>query len=344
MIVRLMLVAAGLLTFASAYAQERPLGSTGQRELKQGGAEPASVPTAGKTVRVLSIGNSFSRNATRFLDDLAQAGGHELVHEAIVVGGASLELHAGKAKAHEQDAADPAGLYANRKSLKQMLQSDRWDVVTIQQASIKSHDVSTYQPYANQLAEFIRQHAPQAQLLIHQTWAYRVDDPRFARNSPPPGEPATQAEMYNGLRDAYQQIARQLDTGIIPVGDAFYLADTDGTWGFRVDSAFDKAAAQPPALPNQAHSLHVGWRWRAEKDSRPQLQYDGHHANTAGEYLGACVWYEVLFGESAVGNSFVPRELNAQYALFLQQTAHRAVTALSEERDAAAGATVQSVR
>jgi len=290
---------------------------------------------------VLSIGNSFSRNATRFLDDLAEAGGHELVHESIVVGGASLELHAGKAQAHEQDATDPAGLYANGKSLKQLLQSDRWDIVTIQQASIKSHDVSTYQPYANQLAELIRQRAPQAQLLIHQTWAYRVDDPRFARSSPRPGEPATQAEMYEGLRQAYQQIADQLDAGIIPVGDAFYLADTDGVWGFRVDTAFDSAAAQPPALPNQTHSLHVGWRWRTEKDSRPQLHYDGHHANTAGEYLGACVWYEALFGESAVGNAFVPAGLDRAYAQFLQQTAHRATSASLGAREEAAIPAVQ---
>lgn len=28
---------------------------------------------------------------------------------------------------------------------------------------------------------------------------------------------------------------------------------------------------------------------------------DGHHANLAGEYLGACVWYEELFGDSVVG-------------------------------------------
>ena len=304
-------------------------------------ADPTNVPHAGQTVRVLSIGNSFSRNATRFLDDLAQAGGHNLVHESIVVGGASLELHANKSLTHERDATAKEGLYANGKSLIQMLQSDRWDVVTIQQASIKSHDMSTYQPYADSLAELIRQHAPDAQLMIHQTWAYRVDDPRFARTSPRPGEPATQAEMYQGLRAAYRQIADQLDAGIIPVGDAFYLADTDGVWGFRVDTAFDSAAAQSPALPDQTHSLHVGWRWRTAGDSTRQLAYDGHHANTAGEYLGACVWYEVLFGESVVGNSFVPAGLDRGYAQFLQQTAHRAATKSNAAREEAAKSAVQ---
>jgi hypothetical protein len=189
------------------------------------------------------------------------------------------------------------------------------------------HDVSTYQPYADQLAELIPQHAPHAQLLMHQTWAYRVDDPRFARSSPLPGEPAPQADMYKGLSGAYRQTARRLDSGIIPVGDAFYLADTDDMWGFRPDTEFSFSTAQPPALPNQDHSLHVGWRWRADKNSSRQLGYDGHHAGTAGEYLGACVWYEVLFGQSVIGNAFIPAGLDPAYARFLQQTAHRATTA-----------------
>ena len=54
---------------------------------------------------------------------------------------------------------------------------------------------------------------------------------------------------------------------------------------------------------------------------------DGHHANMAGEYLGACVWYETFFGRSAVGNAFVPKGLDAAYAKFLQEIAHRAAGA-----------------
>lgn len=113
-------------------------------------AEVASPATA-KTVGLLTVGNSFSQNATRYLADLATAGGHELIHRPIVVGGASLQLHAEKAQKHEQDANDKAGLYANGRSLQQELAEQRWDFVTIQQASLKSHDLGTYRPYAGQL-------------------------------------------------------------------------------------------------------------------------------------------------------------------------------------------------
>jgi hypothetical protein len=288
-------------------------------------AADVAPATAAKTVRLLTVGNSFSQNATRYLADLATAGGHTLVHRPIVVGGASLQLHAEKAQKHDRDANDKAGLYASGRSLQRELAEQQWDFVTIQQASLKSHDLTTYRPYAGQLRDYIREHAPSVELLVHQTWAYRCDDPRFAAKSPKPGEPATQEAMYRGLTSAYQTIAAELGARLIPVGDAFQRADNDPQWGYRPDSKFDFQNAQPPALPGQTHSLHVGWRWAKQKDGQTELGMDGHHANTAGEYLGACVFYEVLFGDSAAGNAFVPPGLDPAYARFLRETAHQAV-------------------
>jgi len=280
-----------------------------------------------KTVKMLTIGNSFSANATHYLGDLAKAGGHKLVHQPLVIGGASFQVHAEKAQKHEADPKDKAGLYTSGRGLKENLELDRWDYVTIQQASIKSHDFATYQPYAGWLRDYVAKHAPQAKLLVHETWEYRKDDPRFTKPSGKPGEPTTQDEMYTGLHAAYDKIAAEFGARIIPSGDAFHLADTDARWGYQTDTSFDPKAARQPALPNQTHSLHVGWQWKKQKDGKTTLGMDGHHANMAGEYLGACVWYEVLFGESAVGSTFVPKGLDADYARFLQETAHRAVAA-----------------
>lgn len=284
-------------------------------------AAPASEP-----VRLLTIGNSFSRNATRLLPDLAEAGGHHLIHRPVMVSSSSLQFHAEKFQKHERDPGDKAGFYANGRSLKQELLADRWDFVTIQQVSLKSHDIATYRPFAAQLHDYIKKHAPQAQLAMHQTWAYRCDDPRFTVKSPKPGEPVSREEMYRSLASAYRTIAAGLGARVIPVGDAFDLADGDTKWGFRPDTKFDFKAAVPPALPDQTHSLHAGWTWKKGKDGKLVLSMDGHHANSAGEYLGACVFYEVLFGDSVVGNAFIPDGLTADYARFLQETAHQAAT------------------
>ncbi|MCX7827159.1 MAG: DUF4886 domain-containing protein [Verrucomicrobiae bacterium] len=292
-----------------------------------------SVAVAGEpqTVRLLTIGNSFSRNATHYLPDLAKAGGHSLIHCSIVVGGASLQLHAEKFQKFELDATDKAGCYTNGRSLKQELTADRWDFVTIQQASIKSHDIETYRPFAGQLRDYIKRHAPQAKLLVHQTWAYRCDDPRFTKPHGKPGEPPTREAMYRMLTNAYRTIAAELGARLIPVGDAFHLADSDPKWGYKPDTRFDFKNARPPALPNQIRSLHVGWQWKKDKNGKPTLSMDGHHANTAGEYLGACVWYEALFGESVLANRFVPKGLDPAYARFLRETAHRAVSMLTSQ-------------
>lgn len=293
--------------------------------LGRGHAEQA-VQTKAKTVRLLTVGNSFSQNATQYLDALAKAGGHTLVHKPMAIGGASMEVHWVKAQKHEADTKDPSGLYGGKTSLRQELESGMWDYVTIQQASIKSHNVETYRPFAKQLYDYIKKAAPKAEILVHQTWAYRVDDPRFHKPTTPPGEPATQEEMYQGLSKAYATIAKELGTRVIPVGDAFHQADTDPKWGYQVDKKFDFKNAAAPALPVQTHSLHAGWRWSAPKDGKQTLGMDGHHANTAGQYLGACVFYEVLFGDSVVGNAFVPKEIEPDYARYLQETAHQAVS------------------
>ncbi len=285
----------------------------------------ADEPAKGKTVRVLTVGNSFSQNATHYLGDLAKAGGDTLILHGDNVGGASMELHWKKVEAFEKDPDDKEGRYTGGKSLKEDLASGKWDFVTFQQASILSHNLATYRPYAKELSEYIHKNAPDATLLLHETWEYRADDPRFAPNKPKSSEPRTQDEMYQGLADSYATIAKELGVRRLPVGDAFHAANHDAQWGYRPpEKPFDPKTAKAGELPPQAHSLNVGWK-AAQKDGATQVSMDGHHASMAGEYLGACVWYEVMFGKNVEENSFVPKGLDADYAKFLRATAHRVV-------------------
>jgi hypothetical protein len=284
---------------------------------------PAAEPP-GKTVRLLNVGNSFSNNAVKYLSDLVKADGkNRLILDRAVIGGSSPDKHLEKVMFNEMDPKDRFGLYATGKSLKDYLTAEPWDFITVQQASIKSHDVATYRPHMANLVAYIKKHAPQAEVIVHQTWAYRVDDPRFGVAEPKEGEPRTQREMYDGLTRAYNEIAAELNLRVVPVGDAFYAADTDRDWGYRVDPTFDPAKPKVGELPDQTHSLHVGRRWSI-KDGKPTLGMDGHHANSAGEYLGGCVFYEFLFGD-VVGNKFVAPGVDKKYARFLQETARDAV-------------------
>src|SRR5262245_36077570 len=70
-----------------------------------------------RTVRLLTVGNSFSQNATLYLGDLATAAGHVLIRRQAVIGGGSLEQHWEKARRHEDDPEDPLGVYLTKRSL-----------------------------------------------------------------------------------------------------------------------------------------------------------------------------------------------------------------------------------
>ncbi len=281
-------------------------------------AEPASK------LRVLVIGNSFSNNALHYLKDIAGAADCTLDVTHLMVGGSPLKLHWDKAEKALKDPQDVEGKYGSTGSLPENLAKGPWDIVTIQQYSLQSHDPATYRPFADQLVALIRERAPQARLCIHQTWAYRVDDPRFgsgAKNDLPSAE-----EMYRRVRAAYVGVAKDLHLDIIPVGEAFHLATSDAAWGFKIDTAWNSKTAESPSLPDQRHSLNVGWKWSA-KDGKSTLAYDGHHANSTGEYLAGCVWFETFFHRSVEGNKFHPKDVTAEDAAFLQQTAHKAVEA-----------------
>ncbi len=304
---------------------------------------PVAVVTAPKTVRILTVGNSFSGDATRLLPKIVSASGNKLILHTVSIGGGSMAQHWEKAEKLARDKNDPDARYSSKRTLDEELKAEPWDYVTIQQASILSHDVSTYHPYAAKLAAYIKERAPRATLLVHETWAYRADDSRFKPNAAP-GEPATQKAMYDSLRASYETIAGELNAPLIPVGDAYYRADTDPVWGYKPGQAVDTKQFAYPAVPSQPHSLHVGWFWKAPAKptdasvslatptappatTAPTLQKDTHHSSAAGQYVGACVFYETLYKESVVGNSFVPPGMDKDYARFLQKTAHDAVLA-----------------
>ncbi len=288
------------------------------------GSEPAGTTKAeGKVVRLLTVGNSFAGNSTRYLGEMADAAGDHVILGRADIGGASMERHWQSVQAYEADPNDPAGKpYVHdgrRVSLKEMLQLEPWDVVTIQQFSWLSHDAETYRPFARELYDYIERWRPGAEVRIHETWAYRGDQLR-------PGY-TDQEKQYADIRAAYHAIAGELGVRIIPVGDAFHAVRTSPAWQRDFSKlSFDSEAARYPELPDQTHSLCRGWVWqRGEQEGEWKPGLDTHHANAAGCYLGAAVFYESLFGKSVVDNAFVPDGIDPQDAQFLRRMAHETV-------------------
>lgn len=277
------------------------------------------------SIRVLAIGNSFADNALTYLSDIANAAGKQVQIGKACLGGCDLERHMRHVDAYEADPTDPEGSPYNggKKSLPQLLQEQPWDYVTIQQVSHKSFRPETYHPYVDRLIATICKYAPQAEIVIHQTWAYRDDHEFF-------GEPGLNPDsMYRGLGSAYDALSRKTGFRQIPSGDAMEAARQDSEWGsFVPDPDFDPETAEYPALPqHDKRALHNGWYgWRQdEKTGKWFLSRDCIHANREGKYLVGCVWFEFFFDTSVVENSFAPEGMSSDDAAILQRIAHRVV-------------------
>jgi len=199
-----------------------------------------------KTIRLLTIGNSFAENATRYLGQIANAADCELVYTGANLPGGPLSIHWDGVVAHEKNPLE--GRLYNDRSLTELLTTEPWDIVTLQQFSWQSHDVESYRPYAENLHALVREQAPSARILLHQTWAYRADDTE--RITPEYSQDA----MHADIRQAYQTIAKELNMGIIPVGDAFARARHHPEWNFAPDLDFDPATAIYPERPADRHS------------------------------------------------------------------------------------------
>ena len=100
-------------------------------------------------MKILSIGNSFSQDAHRYLSRLARREGVALKAVNLYIGGCSLRQHYLNML---DDIADYDFEFNGEKtgikeSIKEALASDDWDIVTLQQASNFSPNYQTYTPY-----------------------------------------------------------------------------------------------------------------------------------------------------------------------------------------------------
>lgn len=178
-------------------------------------------------MNVLAIGNSFSQDATRYLHQIAAASGVELEVVNLYIGGCSLERHWDNAVNDRADYdRECNGNPGDKKvTIREALEWKKWDVVTLQQVSHCSIRYETYQPFLRQLSDYVKGYAPQAQQMIHQTWAYEQGGQRLTEEL----GYRDQAEMFRDLQRAYQMAADDLGgLPLIPSGKAFAIAAAKG--------------------------------------------------------------------------------------------------------------------
>ncbi len=283
-------------------------------------------------LKVLMIGNSFSHSVLHYFPRVAASvDGCKLKLAQCGIGGCVLQRHC---EEFDKAEADPnyRPYWTNRNEInkgkhstnvQEMLQADQWDIITIQQGSHQSWRPESFGQYADKLIGIIRKYQPNAEIVIQQTWSYRLDDPRIM----PGGEwGIDQTEMYERLTKNYQDLAKKYGLRIIPTGLAVQIYRQKSPLIFK---NYDPATLKNynwPDLPSQAGAVvgNLGWR-KDRKTGKLFIERDSIHLNNRGEYMQACVWLMTLFNKKAADITFIPDNIADDDAAFLKQCAEEAV-------------------
>ena len=233
--------------------------------------------SADDSLRVLFIGNShtYVNDLPGLFSGLSEAGGKPVRTDGSTFGGYSLDDH------------------SRTQATLDKIAQDSWSFVVLQEQSviptIHYWRYNSMYPASRLLDSLIQLQG--ARTAFYMTWGWKHGGSQTYGDSWSP-DFSDYFEMQESLRVAYEDIAAELSSTMVPVGMAFARAR-------RVDSLVDL--------------------W----------QSDYCHATLEGTYLGACVFYAVLHGASPVGLEFYGG-LSPEVAQFCQEIAWQAVSGVAE--------------
>lgn len=186
-------------------------------------------------MKILSIGNSFSTDATRYLHQIARCANENVKIINLFIGGCSLKQHYINALEDYKKYILEVNGYSSGffVSIKEALISDDWDYITLQQVSSKSIDYDTYQPYLNFLCEYVKKYSPKTKIVLHQTWAYENDSYKLCEEL----GFKTSNEMFKKIEQAYEKANQEIHAdGIIRCGEVFQAVVDSGIESIHRDT------------------------------------------------------------------------------------------------------------
>lgn len=215
-------------------------------------------------MNILSIGNSFSQDAQRYLSRIAKADGVKLQSFNLYIGGCSLARHYRNMLSGEREyELEMNGTNTHFKvSLQEALLNRDWDVVTVQQLSQESGDYQSYQPYLDELVDFIRVHVPKAKIAFHQTWAYEQGSQKLQKTGYTQWQQMTE-DVVKAAKKAAKAIKADY---LLPSGEVFQAL-----------------------LKNGIEKVH--------RDTF-------HASLGLGRYALGLTWYRILTGKDIMDNTF----------------------------------------
>lgn len=225
--------------------------------------------------KILAIGNSFSQDATRYIEAMAEG---ELLVRNCYIGGCSLQRHWNNVvvDAAEYDYEKDA-VALEKIALSDALTREKWDYITVQQVSSQSGFYDSYEPFMRDLLAYVKETCPKAKIVFHRTWPYEDN----SQHGSFPLYGCDRTAMYEAIVRATDRVATHYGLPIIDCGTAVY-----------------KGAKLP--------EFNVA-------DGGVSLYRDDHHLGyDYGRYLAGLCWYRFFMGKSAETVTFAPENTDPQ--------------------------------
>lgn len=263
-------------------------------------------PAGDDVIDVLMVGNSFSYYYTDELWGIANAAGIKMNVCNIYYSGCSLEKHwklwqdneyVYRLRVYNEDGRRVWQHF----NMELCLFWENWDVITLQESSkwIRKGGLESArthaEPYMGNLVQALQERFPETPLYYHQLWAYQVG---YNRSNFSISNTQEQTAYYEAIRNLSTELCDKYDLPRIPCGDAWQIARQDPLIG--------------DTLCGRKGTMHGDY------------YHDGDIGG--GQYLNACVWFEMITGQSCIGNTYRPSyDLSEEKILALQRAAHQAV-------------------
>ena len=250
-----------------------------------------AVPARPDTLRLLTIGNSFSVDAVpQNLHEIAAADGHVLIIGLMSIGGCSLEKHwmlaerDSAAYSYYKIGADGTLVRRTDVRLSESLSDEPWDAMVFQQQSAMAGQPESYEPFLTDLLRYTKARVPRrCRRMLYQTWAYAGSSTKEGFED----FGYSQGRMYEAILGTCTATAKRHRMEIIPCGTA---------------------------VQNSRRTFN-----------HENVTRDGYHMHWwFGRYLLACTFYEALYKQSVVGNSYRPPHLGERRVDIAQKCAHAA--------------------
>ena len=195
-------------------------------------------------------------------------------------------------------------------NLEYCFQQGNWDVISFQDAcGFRTADdlqiidafIANSKIYRDALIGHARELFPKAEIYWHQPWSFEIGY-ESGNSKMDSIEKQEVADRY--IEELSLRVCQEQNLKRIPTGEAWKLVRhhplINGTLCYRLN--------KNNGLGDFYHDGDIG----------------------GGQYLNACVWFEVLTGQSCIGNTWRPDyELSEEKIAVLQQAAHQAVQNLN---------------